>query len=82
MPDGPTMTERDGQRATTRITLEVEAGHDGPAQVLGDHLAAEVDALLNRWGADSGCVVVHVEAIAEGDSLSPRLPAIAYEEGR
>jgi hypothetical protein len=58
--------------------------HDGDPEVLGRHLALEVDRLVEAWGNDLAelTAVTGVEVVAEGDAQSPNLPAIPGEADR
>ena len=69
-----------GKRALSRITLDIDVIHDGEARFLGAHVAVEIDALLERWGAHCESVAVTtVHIVHRGDQLSRDLPAIGCE---
>lgn len=66
-----------GQRAWSRITIEVDVAHDGDPELVAEHLALEVEHVIARAaGVD---VMDGPNATAEvrspGDELSARLPA-------
>jgi hypothetical protein len=67
-----------GQRAQSRILLAVDVIHDGDPEVLGRHLAVEIEALVEAWGHDvgDGVTVDAVVGVRPGDELSQRLPTI------
>lgn len=66
-----------GQRTWSRLTLTIDLAHDGDPQVVGEHLALELVAVVDRSdridvmdGPDVTAAVVE-----PGDELSERLPA-------
>lgn len=69
-----------GERALSRITLDIDVIHDGEARSLGEHVAVEINALLERWGADCESVAVtEVHIVHRGDRQSRDRPALGCE---
>jgi hypothetical protein len=66
-----------GQRTRSRITLTIDIAHDGDPRVLGEHLALELEAIVDR--SDRIDVVdgprADAEVIQPGDELSARSSA-------
>jgi hypothetical protein len=67
-----------GQRACTKITLVATVIHDGDPDLLGHHLALEVDDLVEAWGNDLAELtdVAGIEVVEQGDASSPSRPVI------
>lgn len=72
-----------GQRACSWIVLGVEAGHDGSAEALAEHLLVDLRAALRRWGLEVGTTWVEsATTVLPGDDLSAGLPVIGSPLGR
>lgn len=66
-----------GERAQSRLTLQIEVVHDGAAAILGRHMAVELEDNLAAWGCVQIAVhVIDVETVHEGDALLRSLPTI------
>lgn len=67
-----------GQRTSSYITIRIGVIHDGPGDLVAQHLALELEAVVDR--VDSldlaDCAEVRkVKVLSEGDEFSKHLPA-------